>query len=99
MITRLEEARLRDAWCVELLQRTSPAHVLGRLWADVRAGVPAYDPVPTPTDGLTERCACGNRFAPGRRAPRLYCSPRCRWRASRRRYTDRHAPRRTDDHR
>jgi hypothetical protein len=100
VITRAEEADLRDAWCVVLLERTSSVAALCRARAAERDGWPAYDAVPErfalvcprpvqPRDVLA-RCAlagCARWFKAATRGHQRFCSALCRRRAAtRRRY-------------
>lgn len=97
MLTPREEATLRDAMCVQLLEATSDPAALTRVRRETRENVPAYDPDPDPAfrhlviqprDRIGRCAVCGDWIVVAH-APRVYCSEHCRQRARRRRRAER----------
>lgn len=87
MLTPAEEAALRDAMCIQLLEATSDPAALTRARREERERVPAYDVVPDPFLGRAQTiqprdligvCArCGAWFV-SPQGNRRTCSDACR---------------------
>lgn len=91
MLTPAEEAALRDAMCIQLLEATSSPAAYTRARREEREGVPAYDvasdPFPgrriaiQPRDRIGACASCGEWFVDPK-WQRRFCSDRCRARAA-----------------
>lgn len=91
MLTPAEEASLRDAMCIQLLEATSDPAALTRARREERENVPAYDDrvvdfgvrsgLIQPRD-LILACACCGEWFVARLDHGRFCSDRCRVRAA-----------------